>query len=113
VNPDEDPPPDAENPRFAAEGSEEETFRLINTSRSSGMQAQRSGCADPHLEAYFPFIERVHIRSGCGPISGHFLNVAARSYSQFCQSCDGFYRRACWRAVSASLQWLAQRSKRN
>jgi hypothetical protein len=111
MNAGEDPPGlDAENPQLAARG-EKETFRHTDTPRGPELQAQQ--CRDPHLERYFPFIERLHIRSGSGPISGHFLNVATRSYSQFCQSCDGFYRRSCWRAVSASLSWLAQRSRRN
>jgi hypothetical protein len=110
VNPEEDPPPETEKPRLVTEGSNED-FRLTITPR--GLQLQAPPCRDPHLERYFPFIERLHIRSGSELISGHFLDVALRTYASYRTTCDCFYRRSCWRAIHASLQWLAQRSRRN
>jgi hypothetical protein len=107
---DEWPPPDAENPQLAARG-EKEAFQLIVTPR--GFELQAPQCRDPHLERYFPFIERLHVRCGSGPISGHFLDVALKSYGFYRCTCDGLYRRACWKAIHSSLSWLAQRSRHN
>jgi hypothetical protein len=68
----------------------------------------KSGCVDPWLEKYCTFIERLHNQAGSGPISGHFLTVALKAYGQYRTTCDCFYRRSCWRAIQASLQWLSQ-----
>jgi hypothetical protein len=104
-------PPEAENPRLVTEGSKNKDFRSVHTSHLVDLQAPQ--CFDPLLEAYFPFIERLHTRSGSGLISGHFLDVALKSYGFYRCTCDGLYRRSCWRAIHASLQWLSQRSRRN
>jgi hypothetical protein len=43
----------------------------------------------------------------------HFVSTVAKSYHAFCSSCDPFYRRNAWKAVSASCQLFAQSGRNN
>jgi hypothetical protein len=105
------PPGETENPRFAAEGADE-TFRRIDSSHIPETQA-RPRCRCVWVERYLEYLERLNRKSGGGPVSTHFVNVATRAYGSFCASCDPFYRHSSWRAISAACQLFCQRSRSN
>ena len=70
-------------------------------------------CRDCWIERYLVFIELLNQKLGRGPVSTHCVTVAARAYGAFRESCDPFYRRSCWRAISAACQLFSQTKGRN
>jgi hypothetical protein len=70
-------------------------------------------CRDRWLENYLPYLDTLHIRSGSGPISGHYIAAARKAHSLFCTTCDPLFRFSAWRAVHSACQLFAQRSQRN
>jgi hypothetical protein len=100
-----------ENPRQRTEGSKNEGFRSYSLV-AHGRQA-RPHCRDQRIEGYLGFINLLNRNSSRGPVATHCVTVATKAYREFCASCDPFYRRSSWRAISMACQLFAQRSRQN
>jgi hypothetical protein len=105
-------PPEKENPRFAAEGSKNEDFRLTITPLGLELQA-RLKCEDQWICNYLLHLEILNAQFGDGPASSHIVHAAKASYYKFCVTCCPDHRKQAWTVIQAACRLFSRRSRLN
>jgi hypothetical protein len=104
-------PPEKENPRFAAEGSDED-FPSLYTTPPTGMQG-RARCEDQWIWKWLVHLEVLNAQFGDGSMCSHIVHAATRAYYEFCSSCDPSHRIAAWEAIQSACRLFSRRSRLN